>query len=73
MSVARALTLLAVAAALVPTTAHAEERCFTVPWQFEYPYACHDTDYPGCVIYGSLGEEGMFHLGQCPWPWGSGS
>ena len=73
MAFARAVAVLALAAgaAVLPTAAHAEETCVSVPdWQ--YPYACRDTDYPGCVVYGSLGEEGRYHLGECPWPWGTG-
>ncbi len=69
---ARAVAVLAIAAgaAFVPAgAAYAEETCVTVPWEFQYPFACRDSDYPTCVVYGSLGEEGRFHLGDCPWPW----
>jgi hypothetical protein len=71
---ARALAVLAVAAgALVPAAAHAAETCHKAPWESYYPYVCTDPDYPGCVAYGSLGEEAMFHVGDgCPWPYGTG-
>ncbi len=72
MTLTRAVAVLAIAAgAALPAVASAEPVCVS-PSEGQYPYACHDADYPGCVIYGSLGEEGMFHLGRCPWPWGSG-
>lgn len=71
MSITRAVAVLAVAAAAsAPATAYAEPTC--VDWGSRQ-YVCHDPDYPGCVVYGWLGEEAMFHLGDgCPWPWGNG-
>jgi len=68
-----AVATLAVAGALAPAAAHAAESCHKAPWESRYPYLCTDPDYPGCVAYGSLGEEAMFSVGDgCPWPYGNG-
>ena len=69
MALARVVTVLAVAAGtLLPATAYADPVCVS---REHYQYVCHDPDHPGCIVYGTLGEEAMFHLGDgCPWPWG---
>lgn len=70
MALVRALSLAVLAAAVAPATAHAAETCV---YRERHQYVCHDPDYPGCVAYGSLGEEAMFGLGEgCPWPYGTG-
>ena len=68
MSLTRAVAVIVVAAGtLLPASASAEPVCVA---REHYQYVCHDPDYPGCVVYGTLGEEARFHLGSCPWPWG---
>lgn len=49
------------AAAVLPSVAQADPVCT------DQPYVCHDPDHPNCVVYGNLGAEAGFHLGEdCP-------
>ncbi len=62
------LAAAALAAAVVPTTAHAEPICWVYPDPTQWIHVCSDPSNPrDCLVYGALGLEGAFG-GRCDRP-----
>ena len=65
MTLARAVAALAVAAvAAFPAVGIAEPICVHPEG---WPRTCHDPDHPDCLLYGNMGAESGYQIGEdCP-------